>query len=92
MVLVEDGENPLHYGLAEHRGLVLHLELLAVFVNGGQFSIIQVDDVPVRAPERGLLLLQVLRVDVCEGLFFALHGGQMLGTLTKVMNLSGIKK
>ena len=75
MVLVEHGEHPLHYGLAEHRGLVLDLELLAVFVNCSQFPVIQIDDLPVRVPQRGLLLLQIFRIDVCRIFLLALHGG-----------------
>ena len=75
MVLVEHGEHPLHYGLAEHRGLVLDLELLAVFVNCSQFPVIQIDDLPVRVPQRGLLLLQVLRVDISRVFLLALHDG-----------------
>ena len=57
VVLVEYGENPLHYGLTEHSRLALHLELLAVFVYSGQLSVIQIDDVSVRTSERGLLFL-----------------------------------
>lgn len=75
MVLVEHGEHPLHYGLAEHRGLVLDLELLAVFVNCSQFPVIQIDDLPVRVPQRGLLLLQIFRIDVCRIFLLALHDG-----------------
>ena len=75
MVLIQHSEHPLHYSLTEHSGLVLYLELLTVFINGGQFSVIQIDDLPVRVPQRGLLLLQVLRIDVCLGFLLALHGG-----------------
>ena len=75
MVLIQHSEHPLHYGLTEHSGLVLYLELLAVFINGRQFPVIQIDDLPVRVPQRGLLLLQVLRIDVCLGFLLALHGG-----------------
>ena len=75
MVLVQHGEHPLHYGLAEHRGLVLDLELLAVFVNGSQFPVVQIDDLPVRMPQRGLLLLQVLGIDISRGFLLALHDG-----------------
>ena len=75
MVLVQHGEHPLHYGLTEHCGLMLDLELLAVFVNGSQFPVIQIDDVPVRTPQRGLLLLQVFGIDISRVFLLALHDG-----------------
>ena len=75
MILVKDGKDTFHYGLTEHGGLVLHLELSAIFINGSQFLVIQIDGVSVRAFEGRLLLVQVVRIHVGQGFLLALHCG-----------------
>ncbi len=70
MTVVELGEDSGHRGLAEEGGTLLDAETGAIFLNGGQFFVVQVDDLPVRAPERGSALFEIIRIRCRCVLFF----------------------
>ena len=71
MAVVELGENPGHGGFAEEGGTLLDAETGAIFLNGSQFLVVQVDDLSVRATERGSALFEIIRIRCRSVLFFS---------------------
>ena len=62
MIVLKFRKHLLHYGLAEKHWLGPHPELLALLGDGRHFAVIQIDDLPVSAHKRCLLLLQIFRI------------------------------
>lgn len=71
MAVVELGEDPGHGGFAEEGGTLLDAETGAIFLNGSQFLVVQVDDLSVRATERGSALFEIIRIRCRSVLFFS---------------------
>ncbi len=71
MAVVELGEDSCHRGFAEQGGTLLDSEPGAIFLNGSQFLVVQVDDLSVRATERGSALFEIIRIRCRSVLFFS---------------------
>ena len=62
MIVIQFGKNFFHNGLAIQRGFCVYTELLAVSVYGSKFAVVKIYNLPVLAYQRGLLLLEILRI------------------------------
>lgn len=76
MVFFQFRQDLGHDGFAEEGGLRMDLEAGAVFVHGGHFAVVEIQDVAVFSQEGCLLLLQVGRVHARD-LAFSCHRMQI---------------
>ena len=59
MIFFQFAKDFVHDGFAEEDGFGVHLETGAVFVDDGQFAVVEVQYIAVLSEEQGFLLLQV---------------------------------
>ena len=69
MTVVELGEDPGHCGFAEQGGTLLDAETGTIFPDNSQFLVVQVDNLSVRATERGSALFEIIRIG-CRSVLF----------------------
>ena len=77
MILFKGGENLFHDGGAHQGGAGADAEAPAVFVYGGEFTVIEVEDVAVLPQKHLFLLLKVLGINSGDFLS-ACHNGLKL--------------
>ena len=71
MIVFKFGQDLLHDSLSEQNRLCPYPEFVTILINGSHLTIIQVDNLPVPAYKRSLLLLEILRI-YTENLFLLL--------------------
>ena len=77
MVFAEFGEDLLHDGVTEEGGAVLDTEAAAVFLDGGNFLVVEVDGLAVAAEEGEALLFEEVGIDT-RHFGFLCHGVRAL--------------
>ena len=86
MIIVKFRQDLLHYSFAEKYGLRTHTELVTILLNGSHLAIIQIDDLPMLAYKRCLLLLEILRIYTgTRNLLLFSHFSSDLKILTKLI-------
>ena len=63
MIVIQFRKHLLHDSLAVEDRLGSHPKLLTITVYGSQFTIIQIDDLPMLSDKGFLLFLQIFRID-----------------------------
>ena len=63
MVIIQFGQDLLHYSLAEKYGLCTYTELVTILLNGSHLTIIQVNNLSVPTHKSSFLLLEIFRID-----------------------------
>ena len=63
MIIIQSGENLLHNGLSEKRGLFFYAKIFTIGLYRSHFTIIQINHLPMAAYHCSLLLLQIFRID-----------------------------
>ena len=86
MVIVKFRQDFLHYSLAEKHSLRTYTKLVTILLNGSHLTIIQIDDLPMLAYKRCLLLLEILRIYTgTRNLLLFSHFSSDLKILTKLI-------
>ena len=86
MIIVKFRQDLLHYSFAEKYGLRTHTELVTILLDGSHLTIIQIDDLPMLAYKRCLLLLEILRIYTgTRNLLLFSHFSSDLKILTKLI-------
>lgn len=79
MVLIQPGKDTFHDGLPVQSRLGGNLELTAIFVYGGEFLVIQIDDLPVGAFQGSSLLVEEIRRHCRQFLVLTFQGYGCIG-------------
>ena len=77
MVVIQLFQYLFHDSLAEENGSDAHTELVAILVYRFHLLVIQIDDLPVAAHQRRLLLLEIFGIDSPGYFLFTGHGGNV---------------
>ena len=77
MIVVQLLQHLFHDGLAEEYSLCADTKLLAVLIDSFHLLVIQIDDLPVAAHQRRLLLLEIFGIDTLGYFLFTGHGGNV---------------
>ena len=77
MAIIQFLQHLFHNGLTEEHRLCAHTELLAVLIDSFHLLVIQIDDLPVAAHQRRLLLLEIFGIDSPGYFLFTGHGGNV---------------
>ena len=86
MIIVKFRQDLLHYSFAEKYGLRAHTKLVTILLNGSHLTVIQIDDLPMLAYKRCLLLLEILRIYTgTRNLLLFSHFSSDLKILTKLI-------
>ena len=63
MIIIQFGQDLLHYRLAEQDSLGADTEPVTVLPDCSHLTVIQIDDLPVAAHQRLLLLFEIFRIN-----------------------------
>lgn len=74
MIIIKFRQYLLHYGFPEKNGLRTYPELIAIPLYCRQFTIIQIDNLPMATYKRRFLLLQIFRIDARYVFLLLGHG------------------
>ena len=77
MIIIKFLKHLFHDGLAEEHCLCADTKLLAVLIDSLHLLVIQIDDLPVAAHQRRLLLLEIFGIDTLGYFLFTGHGGNV---------------
>ena len=72
MVIVQFRQDLLHYGLTEHYGLDSDAKPFTILVYGSHLAVIKIDYLSMTTHKGFLLLLQILGIWSCIGVFLLL--------------------
>ena len=77
MVVIQLFQYLFHDSFTEENGSGAHTELVAILIYRFHLLVIQIDDLPVAAHQRRLLLLEIFRIDTLGYFLFTGHGGNV---------------
>ena len=77
MIVIQFLQHLFHDGLAEEYCLCADTKFLAVLIDSFHLLVIQIDDLPVAAHQRRLLLLEIFGIDSPGYFLFTGHGGNV---------------
>ena len=63
MIVFKFGENLFHYSLSEQNSFCPNPEFVTILIYGSHLTVIQIDNLPMPAYERSLLLLEIFRIN-----------------------------
>ena len=77
MIIIQFLQDLLHDSLTVQDRLCADTKLLALLIDSLHLLVIQIDDLPVAAHQRRLLLLEIFGIDALGYFLFTGHGGNV---------------
>lgn len=86
MIVFKFGENLFHDSLSEQNRFCPNPEFVTILIYGSHLTVIQIDNLPMPAHERSLLLLEIFRINT--GNLFLLLGHNKQGLSFTIFSAS----